>query len=114
MDNYDYSPDFQCDQTGGVPTRLVVYWDKEIAWLELNDSLPPISDFEAAWKEAENACAEWGKRTCRDAADYNRLLKSLGEDAFQTIHQLKQGKIQRVHFRCIWRNKEKTYITRNT
>ncbi len=84
MNNYDYSPDFQCDQTGGVPTRLVIDWDKEIAWLELNDSLPPVPDFEAAWKQAENACVEWGKRTCRDAADYNRLLKCLGEDAFQT------------------------------
>ncbi len=74
MSNYDYSPDFQCDQTGWVPTRLVFDWDKEIAWLELNDSLPPVPDFEAAWKEAKNACKEWGKRTCRDADDYNRLL----------------------------------------
>ena len=33
------SPDFQCDQTGGFPTSLCVCWEKQKAWLELNESL---------------------------------------------------------------------------
>lgn len=32
------SPDFQCDQTGGFPTSLCVCWEKQKAWLELNEN----------------------------------------------------------------------------
>ena len=33
------SPDFQCDQTGGFPTSLCVFWEKQKAWLELNENI---------------------------------------------------------------------------
>lgn len=33
------SPDFQCDQTGGFPTSLCVCWEKQKAWLELNENI---------------------------------------------------------------------------
>lgn len=43
------SPDFQCDQTGGFPTSLCVCWEKQKAWLELNE----ISSWtEMAWNSA--------------------------------------------------------------
>ena len=38
------SPDFQCDQTGGFPTSLCVCWEKQKAWLELNDNMITAAD----------------------------------------------------------------------
>ncbi len=76
-----YSPDFQCDQTLGFPVSLCCCFDKGIAWLELNRSL--IEDGEDV-SEYEEACAEFGIRPCHDKDDFNKLLRSLGEDAIQS------------------------------
>lgn len=72
------SPDFQCDQTGGYPTYLVVNWAENKAWLELNESLAEEGEDYTA---CELACARWGVRDCWDVEDYNAMVKSLGEDA---------------------------------
>lgn len=78
LDSLYTSPDFQCDQTGGYPTSLVVNWNENKAWLELNDSLAAAGDDLTPY---ELACAEWGIRTCWDIEDYNAMVMSLGEDA---------------------------------
>lgn len=77
------SPDFQCDRTGGFPTSLCVCWEKGKAWLQLNESM--IIDGQDV-SEYEQLCADFGVRSCYDAEDFNRLLKELGEDAFQTAY----------------------------
>ena len=78
LDSLYTSPDFQCDQTGGYPTSLVVNWNENKAWLELNDSMAEAGDDLTPY---ELACAEWGIRTCWDIEDYNAMVMSLGEDA---------------------------------
>ena len=77
----EYRSDFLCDQTDGFPTSLVVDWTTGKANLELNTTLTEdgkdISYF-------ENLCKEWGIRPCYTEEDYNELLKSLGEDAYES------------------------------
>ena len=68
------SPDFQCDQTGGFPTSLCVCWEKQKAWLELNENLLMDRDDMAAY----------GIRQCCDIEQFNALLRGLGEDAIRT------------------------------
>ena len=75
------SPDFQCDQTGGYPTSLVVNWAENKAWLELNDTLAQEGEDITPY---ERGCAEWGIRDCWDAEDFNGMLMSLGEDAMDS------------------------------
>ncbi|MCQ4022418.1 MULTISPECIES: hypothetical protein [unclassified Ruminococcus] len=77
------SPDFQCDQTGGFPTSLCVCWEKGKAWLQLNESM--IMDGQDVSKY-EQYCADFGFRSCYDTDDFNKLLRELGEDAFQTAY----------------------------
>ena len=72
------SPDFQCDQTGGYPTSLVVNWAENKAWLDLNDSLAQEGEDLTPY---EQLCADWGIRDCWDVEDYNAMVMSLGEDA---------------------------------
>ena len=72
------SPDFQCDQTRGYPTSLVINWNENKAWLELNDSMAEEGEDLTPY---ELACAEWGIRDCWDVEDYNAMVMSLGEDA---------------------------------
>lgn len=74
------SPDFQCDQSGGFPTILKYDIIKGKVWLELNESLYYEGDDVSVY---EQGCKDWGVRDCRSWEDYNRLLKSLGEDAYR-------------------------------
>lgn len=77
------SPDFQCDQTGGFPTSLCVCWEKQKAWLELNESL--VTDMDEAEPGYYRAlCADYGIRPCCDINQFNALLRGLGEDAIQS------------------------------
>ena len=77
------SPDFQCDQTGGFPTSLCVCWEKQKAWLELNENLlTDRDDMELGYYR--DLCADYGIRSCCDIEDFNSLLRGLGEDAIRT------------------------------
>lgn len=77
------SPDFQCDQTGGFPTSLCVCWEKQKAWLELNENiLMDRDDMELGYYR--DLCADYGIRSCCDIEDFNSLLCGLGEDAIRT------------------------------
>lgn len=77
------SPDFQCDQAGGFPTSLCVCWEKQKAWLELNENiLMDRDDMELGYYR--DLCADFGIRSCCDIEDFNRLLRGLGEDAVRT------------------------------
>ena len=77
------SPDFQCDQTGGFPTSLCVFWEKQKAWLELNENLlTDRDDMELGYYR--DLCADYGIRSCCDIEDFNSLLCGLGEDAIRT------------------------------
>ena len=72
------SPDFQCDQTGGFPTSLCVCWEKQKAWLELNENiLMDRDDMELGYYR--DLCADYGIRSCCDIEDFNSLLRGLGE-----------------------------------
>lgn len=82
-DEYDVSPDFQCDQTGGFPTSLCVNWEQEKAWLELNEALL-MDRHDMELEYYRSLCADFGIRSCKDAEEYNDLLRSLGEDAIHT------------------------------
>lgn len=76
------SPDFQCDQTGGFPTSLCVCWEKQKAWLELNENLLMDRDgIELGYYR--DLCADYSIRSCCDIEDFNHLLQGLGEDAIQ-------------------------------
>ena len=79
------SPDFQCDQTGGFPTSLCVSWDKGKAWLALNESIIMDRD-EMELEYYRDLCADFGVRSCYDEEGFNQILKSLGEDAYQTAY----------------------------
>ena len=75
------SPDFQCDQTGGFPTSLCVCWEHSKAWLQPNEFFDATPEqFRKAWQD----CADYGFKHCIDDEDYNNILKSLGEDAYNT------------------------------
>ena len=77
------SPDFQCDQTGGFQTSLCVCWEKQKAWLELNENiLMDRDDMELGYYR--DLYADYGIRSCCDTEDFNRLLRGLGEDAVRT------------------------------
>lgn len=76
------SPDFQCDQTYGVPTSLCVCWEAEEAWLELTESMTVNMTDEELLK-CKMRCAEFGIRDCKDYEDFNNLLKELGDEAFE-------------------------------
>ena len=79
------SPDFQCDQVGGFPCSLVVNWNENKAWLQLNDSMVLEGEDLTPY---ERGCAEWGIRDCWDAEDFNGMLMSLGEDAMDNAWML--------------------------
>ena len=77
------SPDFQCDQTGGFPTSLCVCWEKQKAWLELNENI--LMDRDGMELDYyRDLCADYGIRSCCDIEDFNHLLRGLGEDAVRT------------------------------
>ena len=81
MDIYS-SPDFQCDQTDGVPTKLCVVWRKGKAWLEPNKSMiEECNEYEI--KKFMDECADFGIRDCETKEDFNALLKELGDEAFE-------------------------------
>lgn len=79
MDLYT-SPDFQCEQTGGFPTFLQVCWEKNKAWLVLNETLIEEGQDVSA---PRYQCAKFGIRECRDVEQYSRILKELGEEAYE-------------------------------
>ena len=85
MCSYYASSDFQCDQTGGFPTRLCVCYEKGVAWLELNENLITDTD-KIDLDYYRQLCADFGIRRCHDNDDFNELLKELGEDAYQTAY----------------------------
>ena len=77
----DVSRDFQCDQTGGFPTSLCVCWSQFKAWLQPNEFVDATPEqFQRAWED----CADFGFKTCINDEYYNNILKSLGEDAYET------------------------------
>jgi len=84
-DLYDLheSPDFQCDQTGGFPTMLFACFEKGVAWLEPYYDMA-LDDTDIA--PVEQGCADFGIRSCYNSDDYNKLLRELGEDAYQTAY----------------------------
>ncbi len=77
------SPDFQCDQTDGVPTCLCAVFSKGKAWLEPTSSVTEDLSPEELEK-FHTQCAAFGIRECNDPAEFNELLEKLGEDAVQT------------------------------
>ena len=79
MDLYT-SPDFQCEQTGGFPTSLQVCWEKNKAWLVLNESLIEEGQDMSV---PRYQCAKFGIKECRDVEQYSRILKELGEEAYE-------------------------------
>lgn len=72
------SADFQCDQTVGFPSQLIVNWAECEAWLELREDM---ADSEEELEKYIVYAAEWGFHLCNDAEDFNALLEDLGEDA---------------------------------
>lgn len=85
MFSYYASSDFQCDQTGGFPTRLCVCYEKGVAWLELNENLITDTD-KIDLDHYRQLCADFGIRSCHDNEQFNELLKELGEDAYNTAY----------------------------
>ena len=74
------SEEFQCDQTLGFPTSLCVCWEQGKAWLAPSIFLiTELSDDKK--QEVLEACAEYGIRDCKNAEDYDQLLRGLGQDA---------------------------------
>ena len=76
------SPDFQCDQTGGFPTSLCVCWEKQKAWLELNENIQQL--YREILAVADENGGKLKIRSCCDIEDFNHLLRGLGEDAVRT------------------------------
>jgi len=76
------SPDFQCDQTDGIPTKLCVVWSKGKAWLEPNKSMIEECDEHQINRFMEE-CADFGIRDCESKEEFNALLKELGDEAFE-------------------------------
>lgn len=74
------SPDFQCDQTGGFPTSLVVCWEKGLCWLQLNEFIAARA-FEHEVEKARHMCMDWGIRSCPNVDAFNFYLHELGYDA---------------------------------
>lgn len=77
------SPDFQCDQSDGFPVSLCVSWEQGKAWLAPNELLlDDDQDISDVWQ----GCADFGIRKCFDTEDFNKLLKQLGEDAYDSAY----------------------------
>lgn len=74
------SPDFQCDQTGGYPTSLV--WNITNGTAILQPS-PAFDDDSEGARQCLRDCADWGVRPCASWEDYNDLLESIGEEAYE-------------------------------
>lgn len=72
--------DFQCEQTLGFPVCLNIHWNSGTAWLSLNYRL---ADENTNITELEQACADWGIHNCYSIEEFNSLLESLGEDAYE-------------------------------
>ena len=81
-DNIECRADFQCDQTEGFPTSLVMNWTQNTAFLELNESLVLDRD-EMELDYYKQLCKDWGIRPCHSEEDYNELLKSLDDEAYE-------------------------------
>ncbi len=77
------SPDFQCDQTDGVPTHISVCWEKGKAWLEPHQSLTVEYEPEEIHRFLKQ-CADFGIRECNSVEDFENILKELGTDAEQS------------------------------
>lgn len=77
------SPDFQCDQTGGYPTMLCACWEKNIAWLEPNTM---VDSRDVNLHKIYELCADFGIKQCVDEEQFNKILKDLGEDAYNTAY----------------------------
>lgn len=77
------SPDFQCDQTDGVPTHISVSWEQGKAWLEPHHSLTVDYEPEEIHRFLKQ-CADFGIRDCHSVEDFDAILKELGEDAIQS------------------------------
>jgi len=75
-----FSPDFQCDQTGGFPTILC--WNRENG-TAIIEPAPVYCDNSESAKQCFRDCADWGVRPCTSWEDYNRLLEGLGRDAYE-------------------------------
>lgn len=79
----DVSQDFQCDQTGGVPTSLCACWEIGLVWLAPNLSMVDKTvDLQRVYAK----CADFGFVQCNSIEDYNDILKSLGDDAYDTAY----------------------------
>ena len=74
------SPDFQCDQTGGYPT--VLSWNKDNGTAILEPAPAYDNDSEEA-NQCIRDCADWGIHPCASWHDYNDLLESIGDEAFE-------------------------------
>jgi hypothetical protein len=74
------SPDFQCDLTSGYPTVLVWDQNKDTAILQ---PAPAYDDDSELSRQCVRECAEWGVHLCRSWKDYNALLESIGEEAYE-------------------------------
>lgn len=70
--------EFQCNQTHGWPTCLMWNRAEGKAWLVPNDR---FSKNENYYETAMQDCEKFGIRTCESAADFNKILDSLGENA---------------------------------
>lgn len=82
------SPDFQCEQTGGFPTSLQVCWEKNKAWLVLNETLIEEGQDMSV---PRYQCAKFGIKECRDVEQYNRILKELGAEAYEQANLDEEG-----------------------
>ena len=72
------SGDFQTDYTGGYPTQLC--WNGHHAWLQLHEI--GLDDFDKT--KPEKMCADFGVRDCNSIADFNEILETLGDDAYDS------------------------------
>lgn len=82
------SPDFQCEQTGGFPTSLQVCWEKNKAWLVLNETLIEEGQDMSV---PRYQCAKFGIKECRDVEQYSRILKELGTEAYEQANLDEEG-----------------------
>jgi len=81
IDDIYSGPDFQCSATDGFPTVLCYNLEENMAWL---DPSPAFYDEDAPLcQDCIKACRVWGMRPCESWEDYNYLLKSIGEEAYE-------------------------------
>jgi hypothetical protein len=74
------SPDFQCDLTSGYP--IVLVWDQEKGTAILQPA-PAYDDDSELSQQCIRECADWDVHPCTDWEDYNNLLESIGEEAYE-------------------------------